>query len=1430
MTDAGAASAATKPPSGRMKARAPPPPVAPQPAPRRIFNAAKSAGQGGTEAKENVLRQTVGLLITLPSGFQTTDTVSGSKALMDMLVDLCSQYHLNPAYHTLELQSPEGVPIAFKPNTLLGTLDVHKVLIKQKVAEEKVRRPPPKVPEKTVRLVVNYHRTQKAVVRVNPLVPLQKLVPVICEKCEFDPRHVTLLKDNISNKELDPSKSLSDLGIRELYVLDQSLEPVCSSSLSASASERKGIFGLFKFNKRKSKTEEQKDMDMDHTGDKNAHNSENDYAGSSTAPSTPAVNLRPNTLGQSQSVSNISRTSPKAEFKKRRAPPPPQALPGVQMAQRGSEGNIQVTPGSPNTNQQKKRKAPVPPATPAASCSLQTDEDSSEVSSNSSSTEEGEPAVSSTSTEQPEAASNDKMEEALNSTMEETESMLNYKMEETENNRHSTMGAARPVPLKPRRGNVRDPPHLVLPPPPPYPPPCLDKHYMDSHSSQPPDGKQESNMELVTQSWLRSVQGSRLDHKTEQDLAEMEEETVSTGSSGSLPDNAYAASEGTAEDSGVVSSPSDMAHPASPDDSLVMERQLSLDRSSSEADVQSQSNAGGVISKDFSSDSDEGCTTWMSHSRHNSDVCPVETQPVKNTDHCAEDLDLTAQLHQTLADLEADLAVIEHAEVATDSSPDPRGQIDTSCLGDIPISDLDMTVPVTTIDEVCEDYRYSMTDYAIAVSQPEREIKSGRRYQINSDLENKNNNAVTSNKQPNADNNGQIPRNDSEEKWRQIPATGFQFSTQKENEKQNILGLVKSPKAVSRVQKCPNDQAGTPKPQAVNQTEPKEHAEDGESLTSARWQTAQSKITQSYVSRLGMNTFTVVPPKPAYDQIRKPGGSLVTGAIKIDAQGNLINSNEAENQHRRLSGSCSDSRETLLGKAKAFWSSAEQHDPDNTSKTVVTKVKYLGAPNPEPSVPFSKKGPPEEAKSITVMEVKGDLSKDTSQGNKNEPFNLVPTNQPVKSMSKVESRNDLSFLKPPRRTSSQYVASAIAKYTGMPTTRSGSVKVDLGSTPASSAISQPSVSKPSIPTRQGFSNADRFRHVESNTQQSQVSTGLSKTVEATMLAANLRQSMSSPDYNTMSNFPMTTVKERDFAAEQNKSLNCKTVTVETNSVSPEANAKMKPISFQPCKPPPLQRPREEVQTLRSAPKVESAFGRSLHDPSTAQTIKKDLPEVTGKSNLRLRSAPSTPTDFNPPIPGGIFGPVKKFKPVSLKPLQNEASLHTSLMEAIQAGDGKQRLKKTSDTTRESTLKNTVFVEAENERSALLSAIRAQNNSSRLRKTKSSAAEELRDIKNTEETNGGQDTKVVPPSMPPPLPPSFPPPPPPPPPSANSSKMKPSNVTFNANGNPEQAREALLEAIRTGSGAARLKKVPVPSKTVLVNGRLGKVQLPSCPKD
>lgn len=64
--------------SKRMKARAPSPPQAPQPAPRNIFRTpVPEGGKPATDAKENMFRSSVHLQVTLPQGYQTSVTEDG---------------------------------------------------------------------------------------------------------------------------------------------------------------------------------------------------------------------------------------------------------------------------------------------------------------------------------------------------------------------------------------------------------------------------------------------------------------------------------------------------------------------------------------------------------------------------------------------------------------------------------------------------------------------------------------------------------------------------------------------------------------------------------------------------------------------------------------------------------------------------------------------------------------------------------------------------------------------------------------------------------------------------------------------------------------------------------------------------------------------------------------------------------------------------------------------------------------------------------------------------------------------------------------------------------------------------------------------------------------------------------------------------------
>ncbi|NWY60068.1 COBL protein, partial [Chionis minor] len=324
----------------RMKARAPPPPNQASAA-SRIHSEQKSPAETAVisdeslvSMKENMINRLVDFTVVLPSGVEQKSTVQGSKAVMDLLVDLCSQYRLNPSQHSLELKSSgTQQPLSYKPNTLIGALDVQTVLLKEKVPEEKAKRPLPRVPEKSVRLVVNYLKTQKAVVRVSPEVPLHSIIPAICEKCEVSQEHVVLLRDGITGEELELTKSLEELGIKELYAWDRKREPSRKASVSNDAIEKEKtrLLGLFKVDRRSSK-------------------------GFSTAPNSPSVNSRSSSLGSSLSLGNISGMTANPEVKKRRAPPPPVVTPALQNISQGA---------SLNDLQKKKRRAPLPPAASA---------------------------------------------------------------------------------------------------------------------------------------------------------------------------------------------------------------------------------------------------------------------------------------------------------------------------------------------------------------------------------------------------------------------------------------------------------------------------------------------------------------------------------------------------------------------------------------------------------------------------------------------------------------------------------------------------------------------------------------------------------------------------------------------------------------------------------------------------------------------------------------------------------------------------------------------------------------------------------------------------------------------------------------------------------------------------------------------------------
>ncbi|XP_026150225.1 protein cordon-bleu isoform X6 [Mastacembelus armatus] len=1165
----------SKQPLGRrMKAHAPPPPQAPQPAPRHIFrNQVPNGGEtSGMDTKENMLKPTVNLQLTLPQGYQTSVTEDGSKALMDLLVELCSHYHLNPGLHTLELLSPEGHSLGFKPNTLLGSLNVASVLIKEKVWEDKViRRQAPKVPEKTVRLMVNYHSNQKAVVRVNPLVPLQALIPVICEKCEFDPAHILLLKDSISRHELPLHKSLTELGIKELYIHDQSIvvqpkmastpalnfsDSICSSTTSLGRPEKKGLLGILQFSRKKSKTETS--VDMDNYDDKVIQNSDRESNGLSTVSGVHGVEVRPRTLGQSQSVMNIPRMSPKAEAKKRRAPAPPGAL-ICNMDITSFEG-YQLGLGS--ENQQRKRKAPAPPPTPASitpgsdntstSAAPSPDSHSTEtptpafctmvaqsipVSSTIIVTETIKPVTKKTAAQPPTvqtvaqtASSPTPSSSATDSlALQDSNSELSHSLDNSDTDFEqagshcSTLTSSTVsefVEVQPTRKS------------------SSSRRVEDKASSMAALNLKVDEVENnrhSTMAWLHSMHSSRASGQ-KPETETLEEETLSMGSSSggsSLPDQGYAASEGMVEgeDSGMVSSTSD-TQPTSPDGSL------SLDGSSRSG---GERLLGPV--RDNSSDSDEGCATWVLRHRHSD----ISSQARRLKDSFEDDPELTAQLHDTLAVFEADLA--DHTNFV--SAKETPYTMSTGS-SEVPVSVVDMDVPVTAIDEVLEDYEH---------------------------------NAV-------------------------------------ENKEKSLIRTESTDKDVKR---------------------------------------------------------------------------------------------------------------------------------------------------------------------------------------------------------------DLSFLKPSRQTSSQYVASAISKYTPKTSAKPNPIP----NIPNCSVKTQTTAfqrSSRSMPMNPRWSDNKENGSADSKPNP----TSPNKSMNYPEFISHSRPvRLNGGGFGSCNGSTKTGSDMLETGASKKKHIQCSDpIQINVTANNDRDNIK----HFGPGSPTLSQsRPLHSSAKQPAAPKTISQ-GQASNKGDMTKVATHPTPDVKALPSVTVSD--STETSEYPQVT--VFGPIKKFKPVICGSVEKETSLHSSLMEAIQTGGGRDRLKKIS-TSSPTSIRKASYVEEENERSALLSAIRAPRNSDRLRKTTSDAAVELekfRKVTSEEERSADPSPPPSPPTLSFTSPPVFSPPPPPrpqgpmvvpPPPLPVLPQGKSSTVAHpNANTpvNPALAREAMLEAIRSGSAAVRLKKVTVPTKTLQVNGKLGTIQAAS----
>ncbi|KAM9308235.1 protein cordon-bleu [Gastrophryne carolinensis] len=1355
--------------SKRLKARAPPPPQT-TPRPRMELTSSTDSDCIEEESKENVLHRKVDLSVCLPDGQEKSVTVDGSKAVMDFMVDLCSQHHLNPAQYTLEACSGTSQqPFILRPNTLIGTLNVPTVFLKEKVTEVKVRKPAPKIPEKTIRLVVNYFGNQKAVVRVNPTVPLRNILPAVCEKCEFNHENVTLLRDPVSKEELDMSQSLNDLEIKELYAWNNRQEHHrnLSSSSDTAEKEKKGILGFFRGNKKGSKHETSiGHMDINDYEEvfKAASTSGNRCEGFLTAPSSPNANSRSIALGSSLSMSNISGIGAGAELKKRRAPPPPKPAPPSNTAEKSSEDKLTEPPYASVQKelQKKKRRAPPPPP---------------------------------------------------------TSQMPNEKIEDFDSGNSSTSNG-RQVPQKPPRGISRSPPQLMIPPPPPYPPP-------DNDITDPPVFENGVAITGTTKP-IPAKRGKKLIRST----SVTSEEVLATDDAGSL--NSYT------EDSGIVSSPSSSISLDLKIDGDVKKEKIINPVNYNDDTSQQLTRVESFTSED----------TWSLNT--SSTRVEDEASLVRNGD---EDLFITTQFQDTLAELDEDsedIDDVDHTEsnhISPQSSPVAEEQ--HYCR------ESDAVVPVTIIDEIPEINTNSAPSN-VQVTPPAKNYNLIHKSAILNnnnrvvDFNDKSAEKITTTAYTNIQSNtlstvkpsggsSEQTANDSK-----IPINKTEFNSSATYRLHSIEVRESNVPVSTTMQIASESMSLNEKPNLISAQKQKVENRIRETSKPPLWR------QQTYEPKTGLTTFTVVPPKPQVKRYDR-AASLSSSAIKIDDQGNLISPRSSLDIKDTHDNSNIDSEGPLVEKpllktAKEFWRSSSLEVQGVDSKDQHIKTSFLKNYKPHQgaestvNVPSSKesisvdssnardsglkktKAVPEAVphENMIIIEntvKKTDLpvskptlnyfqpkqanvtmleNKDTGEMGQKPAISdgvsgslqkkVMPPRASQEKMIIVEKanleKNELPFLKPSKRTSSQYVASAITKYTE-PVNRKpqGTAEFNADITNNKTLPMTPALKKGiNIP-------------LEEKREMSQAVNKQEPSKDLGTKFMNLNGPLTGklqPD-NKIKNFgPGPTGAKRDNLVSAPQQFNSTTTGSKT---SPE---KLENYSADTLSRPTYNMPANAfLKAVREkSVKIETAnsFG-PIRMPVTPVT------NIEKEDNNIVDSIPATLID-DPDSSVNIFGPKAKFRPVVQKSALKDNSLHSVLMEAIQSGEGKEKLRKIQSSPDGGERKD---VEPENGRSALLSAIRAHNGAPRLKKVSSAASDELQSIRNTElsliaNRSKANETLTIPPSpvMPPPAPPPV---------------LSPSPKSPPAFGNNMDAREALMEAIRSGQGGTRLRKVSASVRTL-----------------
>lgn len=463
---------------------------------------------------------------------------------------------------------------------------------------------------------------------------------------------------------------------------------------------------------------------------------------------------------------------------------------------------------------------------------------------------------------------------------------------------------------------------------------------------------------------------------------------------------------------------------------------------------------------------------------------------------------------------------------------------------------------------------------------------------------------------------------------------------------------------------------GTPAPGRVIPQLGKEKASDGKGDVSILlpWHQRGQHPVGSYGLKYGLTTYKIVPPKSemkCYDR----GASLSVGAIKIDELGNLVSPHTHAGRTVVPSSPTLEAETPPIGKVKEFWrsNSVEKHSGRPTEGPKRTPAPTTPT-NPQPRESRLRGEPTSPDPQGALPEPQPPHSEDGSALGQGRSWPPAAAARPLQ--APAANAAEVLFLRPQRRTSSQYMASAIAKRIGTPTVhsdvgrRQGNTQRACESTAPEPVVAPPVVKDSTTPSPNPGTGVPR------DGGESTAGPHAGWQVSCPYRKLSAQDCPSGIHGNSRGS--LVTAAQRDQASVgQSCGLSGEqgTRTHRTNSASdPECKSDGSSPS----------RPRSDDQTSGST-LVNGSRWVPIHSEPPCSPRVSDTNNWAGQEPPQREEKPSSLStgalEADGKLPASIFGPQKKFRPVVQRPAPKDTSLHSALMAAIHSAGGKDRLRK-----------------------------------------------------------------------------------------------------------------------------------------------------------